>query len=86
MAIMRLDKINVTYLANVSVSNILAATQYLVSSLAAYVLQCLLSEAFERRLSLVLFQPNPKCLGSYRVLTPVSNVSVSEKCLDSITE
>jgi len=49
---------------------------WLISRLAACVLQCLMSQPYEWCLSLVLSQSNPKCLGSSRVLT---NVSVSEK-------
>ena len=37
---------------------------WLVSFLAACVLQCLMSQAFERCVSLVLSRPSDKCLGS----------------------
>jgi len=53
---------------------------------AACVFQCRMSQAFELCLSLVLSQPNPKCLGSSRFLTPVCwQISLSQKkCLDFI--
>jgi len=68
------------HIGNVLVSKILTTSQsrrnLILNVLARLMsfrdLQCLMSQTFERRLSLVLSQPNPKYLGLSRVLTPVS--------------
>ena len=61
---------------------------WLISRLAACVLQCLMSQAFELRLSLVLSQPSPTYLDSTRILTPVSQQMLlsQKKCLERITD
>jgi len=63
--------LSLKYFNSISVSSQANPLSWLISCLAACVLQFLMSHHLHDVLCLILSQPSPKCLASSRVLTPM---------------